>query len=73
MKHTFTLLTAFLSASAAANRQSVEIDDLETRAVTKAVGRWFGRATVERTAKGTLVQSLLKLVRRKEILVISLG
>ena len=33
----------------------LEISDLETRVVAKADGRWFGRATVERTAEGTLV------------------
>ena len=56
MKHTLTLITALLLASATvANGQSVEIADLETRVVAKEEGRWFGRATVERTGEGTLV------------------
>ena len=35
--------------------QPLQITDIETRVVAKAEGRWFGRATVERTAEGTLV------------------
>jgi photosystem II stability/assembly factor-like uncharacterized protein len=35
--------------------QNVEITDLETRVIERAKGRWFGRATVEQTADGTLV------------------
>ena len=35
--------------------QQLKIIDLETRALAKADARWFGRATMEQTADGTIV------------------
>lgn len=54
MKYILTFLT-LLIGSTAAGGQSLEMTDLETRVIAREEGRWFGRATVERTAEGTLV------------------
>ena len=50
-----TELDRWWKPNAATGGQPLEIADLETRVIAKADGRWFGRATVERTAEGTLV------------------
>ena len=52
---TLLLLPLSIPASGAAAGQSLEISDLETRVIAREEGRWFGRATVERTAAGALV------------------
>ena len=49
------LLVALSPCPSSDAEEELAITDLETRVLAKAEGRWFGRATVERTVDGRIV------------------